>query len=157
MNNLKTLSPVINVDYDNPMAERGTLYSTPGGLMRTAERFVPGIGMQTRKIEGHPAVFEYLAYLDESLKSGVSPTYYKLVDCLNCEKGCNRGGGTTNHNLSLDELESATNSGKNSISEVAGLIGEIENESKHLVENAALELRDNTEEVINSIMNIGNQ
>ncbi|MCR4948368.1 MAG: hypothetical protein K6A15_04350 [Treponema sp.] len=74
--------------------------------MRTAERFVPGIGMQTRKIEGHPAVFEYLAYLDESLKSGISPTYYKLVDCLNCDKGCNRGGGTTNHNLSLDELES---------------------------------------------------
>ena len=93
-------------EYDNPMAERGTLYSIPGGLMRTAERFVPGIGMQTRKIEGHPAIFEYLAYLDESLKSGKSPTYYKLVDCLNCEKGCNRGGGTTNHKLSLDELES---------------------------------------------------
>ena len=100
------LSKYPKTDYDNPMAERGTLYSTPGGLMRTAERFVPGIGMQTRKIEGHPAVFEYLAYLDESLKSGVSPTYYKLVDCLNCDKGCNRGGGTTNHNLSLDELES---------------------------------------------------
>lgn len=93
-------------EYDNPMAERGTLYSTPGGLMRTAERFVPGIGMQTRKIEGHPAIFEYLAYLDESLKAGKSPTFYRLVDCLNCEKGCNRGGGTTNHKLSLDELES---------------------------------------------------
>ncbi len=100
------LSKYPKTEYDNPMAERGTLYSTPGGLMRTAERFVPGIGMQTRKIEGHPAVFEYLAYLDESLKSGTSPTYYKLVDCLNCDKGCNRGGGTTNHNLSLDELES---------------------------------------------------
>lgn len=100
------LSKFPKTPYENPLAERGTLYSTPGGLMRTAERFVPGIGMQTRKIEGHPAVFEYLAYLDESLKSGISPTYYKLVDCLNCDKGCNRGGGTTNHNLSLDELES---------------------------------------------------
>lgn len=93
------------VEYDNPLAERGTLYSTPGGLMRTAERFVPGIGMQTRKIEGHPAIFEYLAHLDESLQKGIKP-YYRLVDCLNCEKGCNRGGGTTNHDLSLDELES---------------------------------------------------
>ena len=94
------------VEYDNPPAERGTLYSIPGGLMRTAERFVPGIGMLTRKIEGHPAIFEYLAYLEDSVKKGHSPTYYKLVDCLNCEKGCNRGGGTTNHHLSLDELES---------------------------------------------------
>ena len=34
----------------------------------------------------------------------------------------------------VNQLESATNSGKNSITEVAGLIGEIENESKHLVE-----------------------
>lgn len=92
-------------EYDNPLAERGTLYSTPGGLMRTAERYVPGIGNVTRKIEGHPAIFEYLNHLDETLTKGVKP-YFKLVDCLNCEKGCNRGGGTTNHNLSLDELES---------------------------------------------------
>ncbi|HBG66642.1 MAG TPA: chemotaxis protein, partial [Treponema sp.] len=99
-----TLSSYPRVDYDNPPAERAVLYSTPGGLMRTAERFVPGISAQTRKIEGHPAVFEYLSGLDRSLSSGVKP-YYKLVDCLNCEKGCNRGGGTMNHNLALDELE----------------------------------------------------
>ncbi|MBP3742664.1 MAG: 4Fe-4S binding protein [Treponema sp.] len=99
------LSKFPKVDYDNPMAERGTLYSTPGGLMRTAERFVPGIGRQTRKIEGHPAVFEYLENLDKSLQNGSKP-FYRLVDCLNCEKGCNRGGGTTNHKMPLDELES---------------------------------------------------
>ncbi|MBR6193584.1 MAG: 4Fe-4S binding protein [Treponema sp.] len=92
-------------DYENPPAERGTLYSTPGGLMRTAERFVPGIGAHTRKIEGQPAVFDYLENLDDSLSQGKKPLYC-LVDCLNCEKGCNRGGGTTNHNMSLDELES---------------------------------------------------
>ena len=92
-------------DYENPPAESGTLYSTPGGLMRTAERFVPGIGAHTRKIEGQPAVFDYLENLDDSLKQGKKP-YYCLVDCLNCDKGCNRGGGTTNHNMSLDELES---------------------------------------------------
>ena len=104
-NNNIDLSKFPKTEYDNPMAERGTLYSTPGGLMRTAERFVPGIGAQTRKIEGHPAIFEYLEHLDDSLTKGVKP-YFKLVDCLNCEKGCNRGGGTTNHDMSLDELES---------------------------------------------------
>ena len=59
------LSDFSKTPYDNPLAERGTLYSTPGGLMRTAERFVPGISRITRKIEGHPAVFEYLDHLDE--------------------------------------------------------------------------------------------
>ncbi|MBQ6567118.1 MAG: 4Fe-4S binding protein [Treponema sp.] len=92
------------VPYENPLAERAVLYSTPGGLMRTAERFVPGISAQTRKIEGQPAVFEYLSGLDRSLASGDRP-YYRLVDCLNCEKGCNQGGGTTNHKMPLDELE----------------------------------------------------
>ena len=99
------LSMFPKTEYDNPLAERGTLYSTPGGLMRTAERFVPGISRITRKIEGHPAIFEYLDHLDDSLSAGTRP-YFKLVDCLNCEKGCNRGGGTTNHEMSLDELES---------------------------------------------------
>ncbi len=99
------LSKFPKTEYDNPLAERGTLYSTPGGLMRTAERFVPGIRRITRKIEGHPAIFEYLDHLDDSLSAGTRP-YFKLVDCLNCEKGCNRGGGTTNHEMSLDELES---------------------------------------------------
>ena len=98
------LSTFPKVPYENPLAERAVLYSTPGGLMRTAERFVPGISSQTRKIEGQPAVFEYLAGLNRSLSSGGKP-YYRLVDCLNCEKGCNRGGGTTNHKMPLDELE----------------------------------------------------
>ncbi|MBP5158407.1 MAG: 4Fe-4S binding protein [Treponema sp.] len=98
------LSSYPKTPYDNPPAERAVLYSTPGGLMRTAERFVPGISAQTRKIEGHPAVFEYLVGLDRSLSSGTKP-YYRLVDCLNCEKGCNRGGGTTNAKMPLDELE----------------------------------------------------
>ena len=100
-----SLANLPKVDYDNPLAERGTRYSTPGGLMLTAERFVPGIAHQTRKIEGHPAVFEYFEHLDECMANGTKP-YFKLVDCLNCDKGCNRGAGTVNHNLSLDEIES---------------------------------------------------
>ena len=89
------LSSYPKLPYDNPLAERAVLYSTPGGLMRTAERFVPGISAKTRKIEGQPGVFEYLSGLNRLISSGNQP-YYQLVDCLNCEKGCNRGGGTVN-------------------------------------------------------------
>ncbi|MBQ3671578.1 MAG: 4Fe-4S binding protein, partial [Treponema sp.] len=99
------LSKFPKTDYDNPPAERAVLYSTPGGLMRTAERFVPGISAETRKIEGQPAIGGYLTGLDKQLASGGKP-YYRLIDCLNCEKGCNRGAGTTNRNLTLDQLES---------------------------------------------------
>lgn len=90
--------------YDSPEAERGVLYSTPGGLMRTALRFVPTVGDITRKIEGQPGVFHYLDSLDESLLKGKQPLY-KLIDCLNCEKGCNGGAGTGNDKIPLDELE----------------------------------------------------
>jgi iron only hydrogenase large subunit-like protein len=99
------LSKFPKTEYDNPPAERAVLYSTPGGLMRTAERFVPGIAENTRKIEGNPSVFDYLIQLNRTIEDGKDP-HYMLIDCLNCEKGCNRGGGTINHNMPLDELES---------------------------------------------------
>ncbi len=98
------LSKFPKVEYDNPLAERGTLYSIPGGLMRTAGRFVPGIEVHTRKIEGNPTIFEYLSHLDKGMAKGIQPCY-KLVDCLNCEKGCNRGSGTVDHKMSIDEIE----------------------------------------------------
>ncbi|MCR4822950.1 MAG: 4Fe-4S binding protein [Treponema sp.] len=91
-------------DYENPLAERGVLYSTPGGLLRTAERFIPGIGKKTRKIEGFPEVYEYFEHLAEDLKKGKTPVY-QLIDCLNCGKGCNCGAGTDNNDLSIDEVE----------------------------------------------------
>lgn len=90
--------------YDNPLAERGVLYSTPGGLMRTAERFVPGISKKTRKIEGAPEVYEYFEELANDIKNGKTPRF-QLIDCLNCGKGCNCGAGTDNQALPRDELE----------------------------------------------------
>ncbi|MDE7291170.1 MAG: 4Fe-4S binding protein [Treponemataceae bacterium] len=91
--------------YDNPAAERAVLYSTPGGLMRTAERFVPGISGVTRKIEGQPHVIEYFAHLNKAIEKGAAPLF-KLIDCLNCQQGCNGGPGTYRTNeLLLDEIE----------------------------------------------------
>jgi len=91
-------------DYDdNPTAERAVLFSTPGGLLRTAMRYDPNIQESTRKIEG-PGVYHYIDHLSDSLKSGSNPL---LVDCLNCEFGCNGGPGTKQIHASMDDLESA--------------------------------------------------
>ena len=90
------------VDYDNPPAERAVLFSTPGGLLRTALREAPGIGNKSRKIEGVPHVYHYLSNLKESVDKKRSPL---LVDCLSCEMGCNGGPGTLNRKKSPDEIE----------------------------------------------------
>lgn len=90
--------------FTGPRAERGVSFSSPGGLLRTAERDAPGIGAVTRKIEGQPAICEYLDGLAEALASG-RPVRYRLVDCLNCHHGCNGGAGTMNHHAFIDALE----------------------------------------------------
>ncbi len=99
-----SLSTFPRVKYDNPPAERAVLYSTPGGLMRTAERFIPGIANKIRKIEGQPKMAEYFHELSDAIKDKKQLSC-PVVDCLNCERGCNCGAGTVNQSLSLDELE----------------------------------------------------
>lgn len=88
--------------YDNPPAERAVLFSSPGGLLRTAMREVPGIENKTRKIEGVETVYDYLEKLPEVLKEGNQPL---LIDCLNCSMGCNGGPGTLNLEKSPDTIE----------------------------------------------------
>ncbi|HPP38711.1 MAG TPA: methyl-accepting chemotaxis protein [Candidatus Kapabacteria bacterium] len=90
------------VDYDNPPAERAVLFSTPGGLMRTAMREVPDIINVTRKIEGVEIIYHYLDKLNFNIEQGFAPL---LIDCLNCEMGCNGGPGTLNQHKSPDEIE----------------------------------------------------
>lgn len=96
------LSSFEKMDYDNPPAERAVLFSTPGGLLRTAMREVEGIENHTRKIEGTEIVYDYLEKLSESIKKGTNPL---LVDCLNCPMGCNGGPGTLNLEESPDTIE----------------------------------------------------
>ena len=98
------LSSFPKTPYENPPAERAVLYSTPGGLLRTAERFIPGLSESTRKIEGQPVMTEYFDELSNLLKEG-KEIPFKLVDCLNCGKGCNCGAATDNKDLPVDELE----------------------------------------------------
>jgi len=69
--------------------------------MVTGIRTFPGLGRRTRKIEG-PGVYHYLDQLHLSLKSGNNPL---LIDCLNCEFGCNGGPGTKKIHTAQDDLE----------------------------------------------------
>jgi iron only hydrogenase large subunit-like protein/archaellum component FlaC len=89
-------------DFDNPPAERAVLFSTPGGLLRTATRWNPNITQMSRKIEGPHTIYAYLEKLFSQIDKGNAPL---LIDCLNCELGCNGGTGTDNQEKSPDEIE----------------------------------------------------
>ena len=96
------LSEYAPTPYDNPPAERGVLFSSPGGLMRTTMRENPEIADRTRKIEGTEQLYPYLRELPQQIKMGYAPL---LIDCLNCKMGCNGGSGTNNRRESADKLE----------------------------------------------------
>ena len=89
-------------DFDNPSAERGVLFPNPGGLLKTAARDITGIEEVTRVIEGIDSVYGYLQKLPEMIRLGYNP---KLIDCLNCESGCNAGPASIAADRSPDELE----------------------------------------------------
>lgn len=91
------------LDYDNPPAERAVLFPSPGGLLLTAERWNPDIRNLTRKIEGPQTIYEYLDHLAKDIADEKQTPL--LIDCLNCEAGCNGGTGTDCHTKSADELE----------------------------------------------------
>lgn len=89
-------------DFDSPPAERASLFSSPGGLMKTVLRENPLLEDRIRKIEGPHEIYPYLDDLAESIKRGAAPL---LVDCLNCSKGCNGGTGTLSRDTPVDILE----------------------------------------------------
>ena len=93
------------VDYVGAPVERAVTFSSPGGLLDTAERFVPGIRRNTRKIEGTHTIYPYLRGISHILDR-TDIEFPLLVDCLNCELGCNGGPGTGNIKKNMEELES---------------------------------------------------
>ncbi|MDR1838726.1 MAG: methyl-accepting chemotaxis protein, partial [Treponema sp.] len=99
----KDVSSFPAVEYIGPHAERAVGFSTPGGLLDTAERFVPGIRRKTHKVEGVHTIYPYLEEISELLDTDVELSL--LIDCLNCEKGCNGGPGTGNSGKPLAVLE----------------------------------------------------
>ncbi|MDR1804217.1 MAG: methyl-accepting chemotaxis protein [Treponema sp.] len=97
------LSSFSEVEYAGPHAERAVGFSSPGGLMDTAERFVPGIQRRGRKVEGVHSIYPYLESIADLLDTDAK--LLLLIDCLNCEKGCNGGPGTGNSEKALPILE----------------------------------------------------
>ncbi len=89
-------------EFDNPEVERGALFPTPGGLVKTLARWRPDLKDRVRTIEGPKLVYPYLAGLPDAVAKNLAPA---LVDCLNCEHGCNRGPGSVHPGGHPDILE----------------------------------------------------
>ncbi|HET7839384.1 MAG TPA: [Fe-Fe] hydrogenase large subunit C-terminal domain-containing protein [Rectinemataceae bacterium] len=96
------LSSFPELDFDNPPAETAVLFSSPGGLKATVERDFPELANRIRRVEGPRNVYPYFQDLGKSVAEGMQP---KIVDCLNCDKGCNGGTGTGSAHLPVDILE----------------------------------------------------
>jgi methyl-accepting chemotaxis protein len=93
------------VEFEGAVAERAAGFSTPGGLLDTAERFLPGIRRITRKIEGIHTIYPYLKGVSQIIDEP-NIEFPLLIDCLNCELGCNGGPGTGQMYRNMDEAES---------------------------------------------------
>jgi PAS domain S-box-containing protein len=102
------------IDFDNPKAERAVLFSSPGGLLKTAERSINGISDLSRKIEGQESVYEYLDKLPDIINKKIAPV---IVDCLNCKNGCNGGPVALAKDKSIDEIEFFVNQRSNEYKE----------------------------------------
>ncbi len=89
-------------DFDNPSAERAVMFSSPGGLTKTLERWLPDVACQTRQIEGVEVIYDYLDTLPQVIEQGKAPL---IIDCLSCTNGCNQGPASLAKSQSPDESE----------------------------------------------------
>jgi signal transduction histidine kinase/ActR/RegA family two-component response regulator/Pyruvate/2-oxoacid:ferredoxin oxidoreductase delta subunit len=94
-------------DYETPTPDTAVLFPQPRGLVQTLERWLPGVGEQTRTIEGQDAVYPYLAALPEMIRNHPA-TVPLLVDCLNCRNGCNCGPAALASQKEIDAVEYCT-------------------------------------------------
>jgi iron only hydrogenase large subunit-like protein len=98
------LSIYNEVSFDGPMeAERGLLYSQPGGLHQTLKRYnLPMKINQVRVTEGVGIYEEFFDELEDEIKRNECDVL--VVDILNCSHGCNRGTGTEYHERTTDDV-----------------------------------------------------
>lgn len=92
------------VDFDGPLeAEKGLLYSQPGGLYETFKRYkVPLKQHHVRRVEGIAIYEEFFEELEKEINKGDCDII--IVDILNCENGCNKGTGVDQKEFTVDEL-----------------------------------------------------
>ncbi len=90
-------------DFDGSVSKLGFIYSSPGGLRRNVEAVLGG-DLWIKQIEGQTEVYDYLPKYAHRVENGSNKELPVLVDCLNCQKGCNKGTATENL-LSTDDVE----------------------------------------------------
>jgi iron only hydrogenase large subunit-like protein len=92
------------VEFDGPLeAERGILYSQPGGLFETFKRYnVPLKINQVRVTEGIEIYEEFFNELEDEINRAECDVL--IVDVLNCSHGCNRGTGTIYDERTTDDI-----------------------------------------------------
>lgn len=98
------LGQIREADFDGPMeAERGLLYSKPGGLFETFKRYnLPLKINQVRVTEGIDIYEEFFNELEDEINRNECDVL--IVDVLNCSHGCNRGTGTDYHERTTDDI-----------------------------------------------------
>jgi iron only hydrogenase large subunit-like protein len=98
------LNDIKETEFDGPMeAERGLLYSQPGGLYETFKRYnVPLKIHQIRRTEGLEIYKEFFDELEAEIERGECDVL--VVDILNCLHGCNRGTGTVYNERTTDDV-----------------------------------------------------
>jgi len=91
-------------EFDGPIqAERGLLYSKPGGLYETLKRYnVPLKPHQVRRTEGVEIYEEFFEELEQELENEDSDVI--LIDILNCLHGCNRGTGVKYDEFTTNQI-----------------------------------------------------
>ena len=100
----RTWSGYSEESYDIPTPDTAVLFPQPRGLVQTLERWLPGVGEQTRTIEGQDAVYPYLAALPDMIRKHPA-TVPLLIDCLNCRNGCNCGPAALASHQEIDAVE----------------------------------------------------
>ncbi len=103
-NNISLDKTTEEANFDGPMeAEKGILYSQPGGLHETIKKYnLPLKINQVRRTEGISIYEEFFNELEDEINRGECDVL--IVDVLNCEHGCNRGTGTVYDERTTDDI-----------------------------------------------------
>ena len=91
--------------YDSPTPGLGMFFPAPGGLLTAVEQWLPDIRKVTRRIEGQQTVYDYLESLNAALDAETD-SLPVLIDCLNCQHGCNLGPASAIRDQAPDVSES---------------------------------------------------
>lgn len=125
------------MDFDNPEAWLGAVYSRPGGLRENVEALAADAWV--RQVEGPAHAYPYLEEYSDRVREGKPLPL--LVDILNCTNGCNLGTATGKR-VSIDDADLCLNCEKRERSAARGEAGASRQEELFAWFDAHLSLED---------------